>query len=157
MLVDGVITMNNTRIVIEMDWEGIIALQKLDISKTVSDASISKMWKRGKQGSKFKKRLVIGGMGGAKRKKGRIWLRKVEIKPLYLGHLAHHFPADHQSLNEGTRSHKCACDHHLHDPGGVCKGPQCLYLLGYTLQVVLACNQHTHSFKSIWIYQEIKL
>lgn len=66
----------------------------------------------------------------------------------YLGHFAHHIPTDHQSLNKGTCCHKCACDHHLHYTRCVSKGPQCLYLLGHTFQVVFTCNQSISSLKS---------
>lgn len=62
----------------------------------------------------------------------------------YLGDLAHHLSADHQSLNEGARSHKGAGDHHLHLSRSFSERPERLRLLGHTLQVVLACSQHTH-------------
>lgn len=66
---------------------------------------------------------------------------------VYLGDLAHHLSADHQSLNKGSRSHKGMRDHCLHLAGDVSEWPQCLDLLGHTLQVVLTCEQHTTSTK----------
>lgn len=80
---------------------------------------------------------------GEEKKKNKKRERKWVEVLLYLGHLAHHVPGDHQPLNEGTCCHKCACDHQLHCAGYVSEGPQCLDLLRHTLQVVLACNQRT--------------
>lgn len=65
----------------------------------------------------------------------------------YLGDLAHHLSADDQSLNKGARSHKGVRDHVLHLAGDFSERPQSLNLLGHTLQVVLACKQHSTSAK----------